>query len=139
MDKNRILSLSGGATPAIGGKLKRQPFEARNNGRCRRVASWLSPTGEVRSLPTNVRAIPHTINVNSLRTIRFPSSMATEGVRSFSAAVAVDNFVEERSDKCYTSGAVPSIIRCKKMYQTESMERFNEALPHYRCFLSYVA
>ena len=28
--------------------------------------------------------------------------------------------------------AVPSIVRCKKMYQTEAMERQNEALPAYK-------
>jgi hypothetical protein len=27
---------------------------------------------------------------------------------------------------------VPSIVRCKKMYQTEAMERQNEALPAYK-------
>ena len=55
-----------------------------------------------------------------------------EGGASYGAAVCVDNFAEERRDRCYLSGSVPAIVRCKGMYQTEYIQRTNEALPGYR-------
>lgn len=57
-----------------------------------------------RSLPTNIRDIPHTINTNSIRSQRTGSFAAAmgEGGNSYSASTNIDNFVEERSDKMYS-------------------------------------
>jgi hypothetical protein len=55
-----------------------------------------------------------------------------EGGGNYDAAVCTDNFVEERWDHSYTSGTVPSIVRCQGMYKTEYRDRMNKALPEYR-------
>lgn len=65
-----------------------------------------------RSLPTNIRDIPHTINTNSIRSKRrgsFASAMG-EGGSTYSASTNIDNFVEERSDKMYSHGTGKSRI-----------------------------
>jgi hypothetical protein len=133
-EQNKIFLLSRRAQYSHGSTVRRNPLDPSDFGKSNTEASWLSPTGLARSLPTNIRDVPHTINNNSLRSKRasgFTIALG-EGGQSYNAAVNLDNFVEERADKMYSSGTVPSIVRCKKMYQTEAMKRQNEALPFYR-------
>lgn len=134
MVENKVRSVPVTAFPAHGSTFKRGPLNPEHYGKSADVSSWLSPTGLSRSLPTNIRAIPHTINTNSLRSKRACSytNPLPEGGQSYDARVNTDNFIEERRDKTFTSGSTPTIVRCQKMYQTEYIERSNEALPEYR-------
>ena len=70
MVANKVLEVPSTASPPYGASFFRQPMNPRDYGRSGAVASWLSPTGEQRSLPTNVQAMPTRINVNSLRSRR---------------------------------------------------------------------
>jgi hypothetical protein len=65
------------------------------------------------------------------RTPHFTDPLPVGGM-SYDSGVCIDNFVQERCDKSFLSGSAPTIVRCKKMYQTEYTERSNEALPQYR-------
>lgn len=132
---NRVLEVPSKAGTTYGSTQTRPPMNPLDYGRSQHVAAWLSPTGEARSLPTNVRAVPSTINNNSLRGARCCSYVdpMPEGGNSFGIGVNVDNFVEERWDRSHRSGSTPSIVRCKAMYQSEYMDRSNEALAGYRC------
>lgn len=135
MVENKILCLSGKSTPAFGGTVNRKALQPAEYGSKTAVQDWLSPTGLTRSLPTNIRDIPHTINTNSIRSKRVNAHTGAnmgEGGKTYSPITNIDNFVEDRSDKAYSHASVPSIVRCKKMYQTEAMERQNEALPAYK-------
>lgn len=134
MADSRVRLVPDVASPAHGSTFKRAPMKPENFAKSAAISSWLSPTGLSRSLPTNVRAIPHTINNNSLKSKRACSytNPLPEGGQSFDARVNTDNFIEERRDKTFTSGSAPNIVRCQKLYQTEYIERTNEALPEYR-------
>lgn len=134
MVENKVRSVPVTASPPHGSTFKRTPLNPEHYGKSADVSSWLCPTGISRSLPTNVRAIPHTINTNALRSKRACSytSALPEGGQSYDARVNTDNFIEERRDKTFSSGSTPTIVRCQKMYQTEYIERSNEALPEYR-------
>eukprot|EP00892_Ulva_mutabilis_P005041 jgi/Ulvmu1/2909/UM147_0007.1 len=134
MDGSKMVSVPAVPCPAYGSTVKRDVLQPDQFAKSAAVATWLSPTGTSRSLPTNIRDIPHTINTNSLRSKRACTytNPLPEGGQSYSARVNTDNFVEERWDKTFTSGSAPTIVRCQKMYQTEYTERTNEALPQYR-------
>lgn len=134
MVENKVLCVPAVPCHSHGSTFKRDPLKPGQFAKSTAVASWLSTTGFTRSLPTNIRDIPRTINNNSLRSKRAGSytNALPEGGKSYSARVNTDNFVEERRDKTYTSGSAPTVVRCQKMYQTEYIERTNEALPQYR-------
>jgi hypothetical protein len=68
---NKDLRLSDRVTPAFGASFHRPPMNPMDYGKSGTIASWLSPTGEQRSLPTNIRELPARTNVNSLRSRRY--------------------------------------------------------------------
>ena len=68
--ENKVLAVPQTAHLTLGASFHRTPMAPGDYGRSGEVASWLSPTGEQRSLPTNIRAVPSRINNNSLRSAR---------------------------------------------------------------------
>jgi len=147
------------AAATFGSTVNRPPLNPQDAVSSPAVMAWLSPSGETRSLPTNIRDPPQTINQvrsrafearralarsltsssaqNSLRSVRKSSltNPLPEGGHSFVVGVNVDNWVEERRDRSHKSGSVP-VARYPGMYRSEYMERSNEACAAYRSTLA---
>ena len=67
---NKVLAVPSTAAPAFGASVQRPPLNPTDYMRSSAVGAWLAPTGQQRSLPTNVRDVPAIINVNTLRSRR---------------------------------------------------------------------
>jgi hypothetical protein len=67
---NKVLNVPATSTAPHGAAFLRAPMCPRDYTKSGPIASWLSPTGQQRSLPTNIRDKPASVNVNTIRSHR---------------------------------------------------------------------
>lgn len=96
----------------------------------------LQPLWEKEEAPTVPRPMLTILWKKEPTRVTAMATVSQKVTQAMTAAVStIDYSIWASLDNTFGS-TVPSIVRCKKMYQTEAMERQNEALPAYKDVLA---